>query len=388
MSDEDPSARRRALHAVPPPASNGLWLAFRRLGPLALFGLIPLALAAVFLGAAVFNHVLGFDFHEAFWPAGRALLDGQSPYPPVDASVISRRTSFVYPPIVAIALAPVALLPLWLATLLAVVATVAALAGTLWVLGVRDLRCYGVALASAPVLNCIQTASMTALFAFAIALAWRWRARGLAMPLLICAVIVAKLFLWPLLLWLLLVRGFRTAVAAGVGVVVIVLAPWAFGFPGFSQYPRLLLMLTDVEGPDAITPRALVLSAGGGARLAEVLTLAVGGCVLAVAGAEVYRHGSQLRVLSLTLLAALLLSPIVWPNYFVVLLPVIALASPRLGWPWFVFLALWLGGGAPDASGGAHQILLGLAVIFAAVWAGVSVPRMRAAPGLPAALPG
>ena len=36
-------------------------------------------------------------------------------------------------------------------------------------------------------------------------------------------------------------------------------------------------MLTDVEGPDAITPRALVLSAGGGAAVAQVLTLVVGG---------------------------------------------------------------------------------------------------------------
>ncbi|MDX6542177.1 MAG: hypothetical protein QOI71_3787 [Gaiellales bacterium] len=361
---------------TPSGRARGLGLALRGVAPFALFAMIPAAVAATLLGLAARRHVLGLDFHEAFWPAGRAVLDGRTPYPPVAASVVAHGTSFAYPPIVAIVLAPLALLPVSAATALVLVATALAIAATMWALDVRDWRCYGAAFASAPILDCIQTASMSAFFALGIALAWRWRASGVRTPLLLAAVIVAKLFLWPLLLWLAVARGIRCALVAAIGAFLAVMAPWLLGFPGFAQYPHLLSLLVEVEGRDAYSPRALALSLGAGPQLAQAFALAAGGCALAVAGLEWRRGGSHLRVLALTLLASLLLSPLVWSHYFVVLLPVIAIARPRLGWPWFAFAAFWIGGGAPTASSGAtREIVLGLAVILAAALPGLLHPR-------------
>jgi alpha-1,2-mannosyltransferase len=364
---------------------GGLALALRRLTPFVLFAMIPAAVAGELLSLALDRHVLGLDFREAFWPAGRAVLDGRTPYPPLDGVVLAHGTSFVYPPLDAIVVAPLALLPLTVATALAVIATALAVAGTMWALDVRDWRCYGVAFASAPVLDCVQTASMSAFFALGIALAWRWRAAGLRTPLLIAAVVAAKLFLWPVLLWLLVVRGFRCALLTAIGAAVAVIGPWLLGFPGLTDYPRLLSLLVDVEGRDGYSPRALMLALGSGQRLAQVASVVAGGCVLALAGLEWRRGGAPLRVLALTLLASLLLSPLVWSHYFVVLLPVIAIACPRLGWPWFIFIAFWAGGGAPTLSGGPAQIALGLAVTILAALTGLLPGRLVRA-GRPAIL--
>ena len=337
--------------------------------------MIPAAVAGELLGLAAARHVLGLDFREAFWPAGRAVLDGRTPYPPLDGNVLARGTSFVYPPLVALLVAPLALLPVTVATALAVIATALALAGTLRALDVRDWRCYGAAFASAPVLDCIQTASMSAFFALGIALAWRFRAHGLRTPLLVAALIAAKLFLWPLLLWLVVVRGVRSALLTALGAGAAVLAPWLLGFPGLTEYPRLLSLLVDVEGRDGYSPRALALALGAGPGLAQALAVAAGGCVLATAALELRSGGAQLRALALTLLASLLFSPLVWSHYFVVLLPVIAIASPRLRWPWFVLIVFWAGGGAPTVAGGTPQVALGLAVMIVAALAGVLPPR-------------
>lgn len=344
---------------------SSLRAALADVAPFAIFGLIPAGLAVVFLGSALFSHVLGLDFSQAFWPAGEAVLHGRTPYPPVDASVLVRGASFVYPPVVAIAVAPLAFLPVGVATALAVSWTVGALVGTLWVLGVRDWRCYGASLASPAVLGCIQTAALSGLLALAIALAWRHRERGAAAPVLIVVAIAAKLFLWPLLLWLAVTRGLRTAAVAAVATLVLVLGPWLAGFPGLRQYPNLLTVLADVEGDHAFTPRALALSLGTSTRLAELVAVLAGGAVLAVAVAGIRRPDADRRTLALTILAALLLSPVVWSHYFVVLLAVVAIARPRMGWPWLVLPALWLGGGAWNAASGA-QVAVGLVVMVLA----------------------
>jgi hypothetical protein len=337
-------------------------------------GLLPIVLATLICVSAWRSRSLGIDFHEAFWPAGRAVLGGRTPYPPVDPHVLAQGKSFVYPPVVAIALAPLALLPASIATAVALLVTVASLAGTLWVLGVRDWRCYGAVLAAPAVLLCIQTAALSGLVALAIALAWRLRARGVAALVLVAIVIAVKLFLWPLVLWVYVVRGVRCALLTAVGAGVIVVAPWLLGFPGLMQYPDLLSTLTDVEGAHAYTPRALALALGATPRLAEAVAVVVGSAVLTVAALATRRPDAARRVLALTLLAALLLSPVVWSHYLVILLPVIAIGRPRMAWAWLAPIALWMSGGAWNAPTG-PRIALGLVALGLATLPGLVALR-------------
>ena len=100
-------------------------------------------------------------------------------------------------------------------------------------------------------------------------LPWRGAtgARGLATPLLIAAVIAAKLFLWPLLVWLAIVRGTRCAVLTALAAVGVIVAPWLAGFPGAREYLPLLSKLTELEGAYAYT--AALARALAGRRLAH-----------------------------------------------------------------------------------------------------------------------
>jgi hypothetical protein len=325
--------------------AGGLADAAGRILPLVAFLLAPLALAGAFLWMVISDGLLGGDYRYVFWQAGQDVLHGRTPYPPLDPSLLAHRAAFVYPPIVAIALTPFSLLPVWVATVLMVLLCAAAIACSLWVLDVRDWRCYTVVLASPAVLACLQTAAFSGFLALAVALAWRHRARGWTTPVLLAVAITAKLFLWPLLLWLVIVRGLRCGVATGAGVLALIFAPWLLGFPGLEDYRQLLSLLTDVEGAHAYTPRALAHSLGAGWRVSEAVALVAGGGVLLAAlalrrGADAHR-----RTLALTVLASLLLSPLVWAHYLLVLLPLLALASRRLSWAWFVPLGLWFAGG-------------------------------------------
>jgi hypothetical protein len=327
-------------------------------------GVMPLVLAGYYVGFVVPPGSLGVDFREAF----------------------------VYPPLVALVLAPFGLLPVGVATAIALAATGVALVATLWVLDVRDWRCYGVALASPAVLAAIQTASLSPLLALAIAVAWKRRAHGWSAPALICAVIVAKLFLWPLLVWLAVVRGVRCASLTAVAAAALVVAPWAVGFPGARSYPHLLSLMTDLEGAHAYTPRALALSLGAGTTLAEAVAIVAGGLVLAAAVAVRGRELADQRSLALALLAALLLSPLVWAHYVVVLLPALAIAHRRVSAGWFALWGLWFAGGTwtePSAPQIAVSLVVMLLVTLGALQLSLAAgPRARPRAGGRSAIAG
>jgi hypothetical protein len=350
---------------------EGFAAAAHRIVPLVLYLVAPLALAATFLGMVARDGRLGGDFRYVFWQAGRDVLHGRTPYPPLDASVLAERASYVYPPIVAIALAPFSLLPAGVAAVFMVLLTALSIAATLWVLDVRDWRCYGVLLASPVVLTCLETAALSGFLALAIALAWRTRARGPASPILIAVAITTKLFLWPLLLWLFVVRGLRCAIATGSAALLLVLAPWLLGFPGLRSYPTLLWMMTEAEGAHAYTPRTLAHSLGASWGAAEIIAIALGGTLIALAIYWSRHPDADRRTLGLTVLASLLLSPLVWAHYLLVLLPVMATASKRLSAVWFCPLGLWFAGGTWGTPS-SLQIVVSLAVMLLA-----TLPALR-----------
>src|SRR5438128_2498714 len=108
------------------PALGLLGAALRGL-ELLVFGALPI----IFLGLIAFEFAVGFhtfDFHT-FWHSGRAVLHGRSPYPSSLPALADRHTfrPFVYPAPAAVAMAPLALLPLTVADVLFALVGVAAL---------------------------------------------------------------------------------------------------------------------------------------------------------------------------------------------------------------------------------------------------------------------
>lgn len=300
-----------------------------------------------------------FDLHE-LWRAGHDVVLGHSPYP------------FVYPAPAAILMAPFGALPFKVAVGVFAIAAIAAVVGALRALGVRDWRCYTLALGWLPVASTTTLGALSTLLALGAALAWRYRDRRLVVAAAIAAVVAVKVFLWPLLIWLVATRRYRaaaTSVAMGIGLA---LGCWAvIGFDGMLSYPRHIGEIASSQQGRSYSPDALLRALGvptGAAHLAlAALTVAaIGAVVLTARGSDGDR-----RAFAAAVGAALVVSPIVWLHYFVLLYVVVALYQKRATAAWFLPLAFWFLG-HQDSGGSPARILASYAIAAAAIVLAIS----------------
>jgi len=322
-------ATEKGKRGVSPGVTSALLLAFAAALPL---GVLVLLFVLVVWGDA---EVVDF---RSFYTAGTALLHGESPYP-----------EYVYPPLTAIVSVPLALLPLGLAEAIVIIGLAAGVVATLFVLNVRDWRCYGLVFLWPPVISGIQTGNITILLGLAAALAWRFRARRLPCSLSIGITLATKFFLWPLVIWLAATRRYVTAglsCLAGAGILILSWA--AIGFAGLGDYGSIVRRVQGVVENDSYTAYVVALDLGASPALARAvwLTLAFAllvGCV--VLGRRAKDRGAFIMAIA----ASLAFTPIVWLHYFALLLVVVAVAQPRLGAVWFVPLAMVItpGSGSP-----------------------------------------
>jgi hypothetical protein len=292
---------------------------------------------AVVLTAAAFKTYHLFDF-RVFWEAGHRLLTGARLYPSDGALDANTRNYYVYPPVVAFMFAPLSLVPYAIAGVVYAVASVAAVFVSLRILQVTDWRCYAVLPFWMPALQAVGLGTIAPFLALALAVAWRYRDRRFAGAAALGLAIASKLFLWPIVLWLIATRRYRRAVETiGVTAAAIVI-PWALlGFRDFAEYPRVLRLLVRNELPTSFSTKALAGMLGF-APAALVVQLA---CVIAIFALARGREGDR-RAFSAAILAALALSPLVWIHYYLLLIVPIGLASRRLRAVWLLpVLAFW-----------------------------------------------
>lgn len=277
---------------------------------------------------------------EIFRAASRSALHGHSPYRAATAGALAHNDQFVYPPITALIVAPFAVLPDLAGRALVLLLTLACVALALRLLGVRDWRCYGLAFLTAPVLNTVSLGALSSVMLLGVAAAWRYRDRRYVAALVVALTAVAKVFAWPLVIWLLATRRLRTVLATCVIAAVLVVGGWAvIGFAGLSGYPHLLRTLSKVEAVQSYSLVGLLrLQGGAAAALTAVLGLVV---VVAVLVAARGPEGDR-RSLSVAVTGALLATPVLWLHYLVLLFVPIALARPRLSAIWFAPLAFWV----------------------------------------------
>ena len=304
-------------------------------------GLLPLWPLSVMFGNVLFGGAHVTDFRNTFYPAADAVLHGHSPYPHAGDDALALGRAYVYPPLTALVAVPSRLLPLGVAQMVVLVLLTATVFLTLWVLGVRDWRCYGVVVLWPPFLAALKTGNITAPLCLAAALAWRYRDSARYSGASVGVSLAAKLFLWPLVVWQAATSKWR-AVAVSLGVAaVLLLASWTvIGFAGLTGYPDLLRRLQNLEAPQSYTLYALGLDLGAPSWLARAIWIAVAVGLLA-GSALLARRGDDRRAFILALTTALACSPIVWLNYFLLLMVIVAVAGPRLGSAWFVPLVMY-----------------------------------------------
>jgi Glycosyltransferase family 87 len=328
--------------ATPLVTSRGAAAAFTRLWQPGLFAFIVVAAAWGYFSKTANHELLGFDFRGTIYDAARDIASGNSPYPAATSEAVATGNPAVYPP-----LAPLLAIPLtWLGWDLAlaawIVLLVAGVVAGMWLLGVSDWRCFCVVLASLPVLHGVLWGNLTLLLLAGVGAAWRYRDRAVACGAAVALLIAAKLFLWPLLAWLVLTRRLRAAAWASAGAVVAIVLPWAvLGFRGFADYPALLRVTSDLYGQH--TSSVVAVGAGLGVPLwaARLLPVAAGVVFLLLAWAASRRPDADRRVFAIAVLGSIAASPIVWDYYLVLLVAPVAVLRPRLSWLWLALPAVY-----------------------------------------------
>lgn len=291
--------------------------------------LLTVALSGIFVGR------WGWDL-RAMVDAGRAYMHGSPPYPPAGLAPLTGQEAFVYPLPVAAFFAPLALAGWHAAVAIFALFSVACVVAALRLLGVRDRRCYVAAFLLYPMQDSIALGTLTPALLLGVAAAWRFRRHALAAGACVALVVVSKLFLWPLLVWLVATRRLRAAAfAAAAGAYLVVALTLPLGVGAITHYGAVLGDLSSFEAPLGFSPAGLLADAGVRLPLASLLALAAS-LPLFAATVRSGRRGDDFLAFRLAIATALLCSPIVWGHYLIVLLAPVALLSPRLSPRWFL----------------------------------------------------
>jgi hypothetical protein len=310
-----------------------------------------------------------FDFQGGLYNAGTAIIRGHSPYQPaflahqaaiMRAGGVAQGETFrnafsipVYPAPANLAVIPFSLLPFWLAGTLFTLLSIAAMMTGIALLGVRDWRRIALPLLCWPFIYGLYLGALGPLLVLGAGVAWRWRASLSPPAIAVAALVVTKIFPWPLPIWLLITRRFATfALAVAIGVVATLAAWAATGFDDrFVQYPQMLSNLSFIQEGRAVSLVAVLLAmglSGSAAGAASAVALGTTGALLDFAWRVARRPDGDRQAFGLAIIAALTSTPIVWDHYMVLLFVPIALASPRLSAIWFlplstpVILGLWI----------------------------------------------
>jgi alpha-1,2-mannosyltransferase len=330
-------------HEVP---DAGFSVALRRLRDPLLLGVAPVVFAMLiaFVGYGA-SWPIGFDFRGTLWEPARALLDGLPIYPDPTREAIVIGNPTVYPPLFIVMSVPLALLPVTAASWVWFCLLGACVLASTWILGVRDWRCHVLAITSPVVVHGLYYGNLTIFLLVPLAIAWRYRDRARIAGVAVGVAVAAKLFVWPLVIWLLLTRRFVAAGWAVASAAAVALVAWAvIGFEGLADYPSLLRAVQDVYAIRSISLSTVAGAMGASTSVAVAVAALAGLVCVAVAAWLVRGPDGDRRAFAVLVAGCVLATPIVWPNYAALLLVPIAITWPRLAPAWFYGYAIWLAG--------------------------------------------
>jgi Glycosyltransferase family 87 len=294
--------------------------ALRRVGPYALLGILPAAVVVTMFAVAVRTGPLAWDFRNELYPQADALLSGSNPYPEA-----------LWPPLAAVVAMPFTVLPSEAAGVAFAVLGLCCVALALWLVGVRDWRVYGVVGLWPPVLGDIRIAHLTPLLCLLAAVVWRYRDRPLGAGSALGLAGGLKFFLWPLGVWLLATGRVRAAgvaalVAAGSLLLIVPFAP-------LDEYLNTVRDVSSSFDQDSYSTFGVLTQLGVEDWFAKAATFALGAALLVLTW--------RFRSFALAIASALVLSPIVWFDFYALTAVPLAIVRPRLSAIWFLPLVTW-----------------------------------------------
>jgi alpha-1,2-mannosyltransferase len=357
-------------------------------------------LAALVVAAAVAGVVTaargevfgGFKDLLVYQYAGGAALDGRSPYAHDDPA---SGLPFTYPPFAAVLMAPLALLPGWLAASLWTGASVGALSGSV----VLVRRALGrtspaglvvlltvAALALEPVWQNLTFGQVNLLLMLAVLvdlLGPERRLSGVALG------IAAGVKLTPLVLVVLLaLAGQRAAATRAAFTFAATVAIGILAVPGAAAYWTDGLLAPGRVGPPALAHNQSVYGAltrmlgSGPPTLLWLLVAGPFAAAVVLVAAAWWRRGDRALGTCLGAVAMLLASPVAWSHHWVWAVPVALVLWERTRWAAVAWAAVFVTrpivwppwGAGRELDWGAPEHVVGNAYVLAALalaaWAG------------------
>jgi hypothetical protein len=313
--------------------------------------------AAVAAVAVVFVPLTPAYDLNVFLRAGQSVLHGLPVYPAIGTPSVYSGSSFVYPYVAALPFVALAGLSVSVATWLFFAISVGGVIAVTSIGAQRGHLRSLLVLCATFTITGLQLGALSPLLFVGALLLWRMRERPRAL-VLAGPIIAAKLFLAPLLLWLLLARRYRAlrwacaglAASLGLGFLLGPISPGAYAH-----------MLSQLSAHEARLGMGLVgalmnrgFSLGGGQLLAGAVALT---CLVWVH--RRYRKTSDERVLFCAgVLISLVLTPVLWSHYLVLVAACLLVFDARLRWLLALVLASWALS-PPHNIPDAHQVELG-----------------------------
>jgi hypothetical protein len=306
-----------------------------------LVALAALIAAAKWFRVAGPSSVYGFDFRGTVWLFGGAALAGDNPYPaPAADLLLVQGSPAVYPPALLGFAVPLSLLPFTAALILWNIVNFACVIAALRLAGVRDWRVHAIVLVSMPLTATLILGQIEGLSAICCALVWRFRDQLWPAALAVATAVAMKIVLWPLALWLVFIRRWRSGVLGLATAAIVSLVAWAgIGFAGLTDYPRLLVADSDAFEDDGLSAAASGVRADLSTAAARPLASAVA-ILLLLLSYGLARAGQADRSFAAAVGAGVLGSPIVWMHSLLVLFIALAIVRPRFDLAWLVPLTL------------------------------------------------
>jgi hypothetical protein len=312
----------------------------------------------MFLAARSTNS-LAADFHNELYPEAKLLLRWTNPFPGADAT-LEHGHNLIWPPLAAFLVAPLTVLSAGAADWAIAILGLACSLLSLRIVGVRDWRVYGVFAMWPQVIGEIRVSHLTPFLCVLLALAWRYKDVRHAPGVAVGLAGAIKFFLWPLGVWLAAIgRARETALAALVaGASLLLVLP----FTSLHDYFHTLLELGKAFDQDSYSPFGFLVQIGVAETPARLMTYVLGAALLVAC----WRR----RSFGLAVGAALVLSPIVWLDYYAVAAVPLAVVRPRLSPVWLAPLATWglLSAGFGVGNGwGSARVLIAFAIVFGVI---------------------
>ncbi len=279
---------------------------------------------------------------DVFLRAGGAALDGRGVYPSPGSPAVYSGSSFVYPYFAVWPFAALASLPSGVSTMLFFAICVSIVLVACLVGANGDPWPAMLTLSTAFTITGLQLGALSPLLFAGAVFLWRLRERPVLFALLAAPVIACKLFLAPLLIWLLLARRYRAFAYASAATLALLALSFALGPIGPSAYAQLLSQLGAHEAPSGFGLVGALINAHLTSVAAEATAFALVLALFAAAWVHFRRTRDERVCFCAGIVASLIVTPVLWSHYLVLLCAILVVLGARRRWYVMLALASWV----------------------------------------------